>query len=779
MSQNDVDAILKNFNITQNDIEQRLALKEYTHSLADVLVDEFYSQYLAPNPDLMHYLKNVDSTRLLKVIKEFVIYIFNAPIDSAYIARIEKIGFIHFNLQLSPAKVSYGFWAINQILNEMAMINPVVKRGRELISKFLAFVEYVMNNSFYNYHEKSQTKKRSDLQAISILDELFTALAVHKKNYGYIQHSFNTNQNYLLELDTINKDPSHCTLGQLIEKIAPKAQILTAFDIDIIALKTLHDNWHYHAQNYKSAIQNRNFNDAKNSYDALSTNTSELLKLLDIPLKEFTTNGFLSINSGMKAIQKMGNIFHNEALFSNYQEANTPFFNQLKEFFESSLSWAIESTIITSEGINPDNYDLFKKLSYGGTTFYIALKIKENINQLYMKDMMELILESLELHFSIKEREHSLMLFADKAESANKSKDIFLANMSHELRTPLNAITGFSQILMMRPDTPDNVKTYVEKINVAGNNLLHLVNTILDFAKLEAGKMQFNPVLSNIATIVSEAQTLVTPMAAKKHITLTMPRIISLNLLLDPKLFQQVLVNLLSNAIKFSAEGETVSLAITYEAKTSSYRFEVCDHGVGISKQDQEKLFEAFSQVDNVYQKEEKGTGLGLMICKKIVEELHQGRIWVESEINKGSCFYVRLPTPAIESKTYCVDKAGEKAAHILIVEDSESYQNLLIDHLQDTHRLTITDSINKAKHLLSEQQFNFVILDFFLTDGISSEILEYMEEENIHVHTIVISAEDDINISNALSESSNLESILNKDDVDTICRFLKDIKND
>lgn len=172
---------------------------------------------------------------------------------------------------------------------------------------------------------------------------------------------------------------------------------------------------------------------------------------------------------------------------------------------------------------------------------------------------------------------------------------------------------------MIKKDTPQSVKKYVEKINIAGNNLLDLVNTILDFAKLESGKMQFNPSLSNISDILKEVYTLVSSLADKKNITLKMPNIISLNLYMDRILFKQVLINLMTNAIKFTAESGNVALSIEYDAVKHEYKFEVKDNGVGLSSESISKLFQPFSQVENSYQKEHKGTGLGLMISKKII----------------------------------------------------------------------------------------------------------------------------------------------------------------
>ena len=126
-----------------------------------------------------------------------------------------------------------------------------------------------------------------------------------------------------------------------------------------------------------------------------------------------------------------------------------------------------------------------------------------------------------------------------------------------------------------------------------------------------------------------------------------------------------------------------------------------------------------------------------------------------------------------IESHTYSVTEAPLDAKNVLVVEDSESYQKLLIEHLKETYNLTLTDTINRAKELVVAEKYDFIILDFFLTDGISSEILQFMEEENIQIPTIVISAEDEIHISSSLANSSNLECIMNKKNITEICAAL------
>ena len=130
----------------------------------------------------------------------------------------------------------------------------------------------------------------------------------------------------------------------------------------------------------------------------------------------------------------------------------------------------------------------------------------------------------------------------------------------------------------------------------------------------------------------------------RKNISLNIYIDENLYLMIDPELFKKVLLNLISNAIKFTPEDGKIYISANYSKKYNEYLFSICDTGIGISKEDQTKLFHSFVQIENIYQKGESGSGLGLMICKKIIEELHYGRIWVESEPDNGSCFYFTIP---------------------------------------------------------------------------------------------------------------------------------------
>ena len=773
MNTEQIDSLLNSFFISKEDLSKRQNFKEFANSLSDVIIDEFAQNYLLNNPYLNVYLAHTDGSMLLKKIKIFLSYVLSEDVTQEYVKRVHFIGSVHYSIKLEPAKVSYGFWALNEIILKMSEVNEVVKENRSLISKLLKFVEHLMNDGYYIQKDKKLQNLHDKRVGLNVQNEIYQGFNQHTLNMKKIDLAIQKSD--VKYLENIDENASICTFGQMLKRLAKESEYEYVLGVDIEEIYAIHEEWHNQFSLIKNHLKVQNNRDLNTEYKHLENLTVSLKTMLDKTLKNSLEDGQLALDSGIRAMRKTTELFYDK----NFQDDEN---KELKDILEkiientflSELRWAIEKIEIKKKNSFSSKFGVVKQMRHYSQDIFIAIELKEMQNSDYLIEMINMLLEVLDLHISVKERELSLINFADKAEHANKSKDMFLANMSHELRTPLNAITGFSQILMMKKDTPDSVKKYVEKINIAGNNLLDLVNTILDFAKLEAGKMQFNPSLSNISDILNELQILVWPMADKKNISLKMPNIISLNLYIDKTLFKQVLINLLTNAIKFTAKDGHVELSMVYDADVHEYIFEVKDSGVGLSSEESSRLFQAFSQVENSYQKEHQGTGLGLMISKKIIEDLHNGKIWIESVKGEGSSFYVSMPTPMLESHTYHVKSAPEGSFSVLIVEDSESYQKILIEHLEKTHNLTITDTINKAKDLLSKESYDFIILDFFLIDGISSKVLQFMEEEGIKIPTIVISAEDEINISSSLAGSSNLECIVNKSNIEQICASLR-----
>jgi len=773
MKQEEINSLLNSFFISVEDLDNRKNFDEFVNSMSDIIIDEFAAKYLLNNPYLSVYLAHTDGSMLLKKIKTFLAFVLRSDVNEEYVKRVHFIGSIHYSIKLEPAKVSYGFWALNEIINQMSNVNEVVRENRSLISKILKFVEHLMNDGYYIQKDNQIQNLNSKHNDINIQSEIYSGLSNHNKNMKRVDIAFESMD--ISNLSSISEDSSTCSFGKTLERFSMQAKYGDMLGVDLKEISDIHKRWHSEFTLLKESLKQKNVESAKEAYAALQLTTNKLQVIIDTLLKNSLEGGQLVLDSGMRAMSKMTELFYDKNFQDeNQQDLLISIEMSIKSRVLLDLQWLIEDISIERSNNFTDEYAIIKHIRYKAQDIFVGIKIKELKSGEYLIEMINLLLEVFDLHLSVKERELSLIEFADKAEHANKSKDMFLANMSHELRTPLNAITGFSQILMIKKDTPQSVKKYVEKINIAGNNLLDLVNTILDFAKLEAGKMQFNPSLSNISDILKEVQTLVSSLADKKNITLNMPNIISLNLYMDKTLFKQVIINLMTNAIKFTPDSGNVALSIEYDADKHEYKFEVKDNGVGLSSESISKLFQPFSQVENSYQKEQQGTGLGLMISKKIIEDLHKGKIWVQSVEGEGSSFFISMPTPMIESHTYEINNAKKGALNVLIVEDSESYQKILIEHLQSTHNLIITDTINKAKDLLSKNRYDFILLDFFLTDGISSEVLAFMEEEHISIPTIVISAEDEICISSSLSGSSNLECIVNKNNIDQICASLR-----
>jgi GAF domain-containing protein len=232
-------------------------------------------------------------------------------------------------------------------------------------------------------------------------------------------------------------------------------------------------------------------------------------------------------------------------------------------------------------------------------------------------------------------------------EAANRHKSEFLANMSHELRTPLNAIIGFSEVLGERMFGELNEKQaeYTDDILSSGRHLLSLINEILDLSKVEAGRMELELAKFDLPLAIDNARTFVRERATKHGINLDVTVDERLgDFVGDERKIKQILLNLLSNAVKFTPEGGRIG--IKARQADGSVEISVSDTGIGIAPEDQPKIFEEFRQVGADYAHKVEGTGLGLTLAKKFVE-LHGGRIWVESEVGKGSTFSFTLPERA------------------------------------------------------------------------------------------------------------------------------------
>jgi two-component system, cell cycle sensor histidine kinase PleC len=236
-----------------------------------------------------------------------------------------------------------------------------------------------------------------------------------------------------------------------------------------------------------------------------------------------------------------------------------------------------------------------------------------------------------------------------EAETANASKTAFLANMSHELRTPLNAILGFSEIIAKECFGAIEIPRYTEyasDIHSSGAHLLSLINDLLDVAKIEAGRMDIQPEVLDVERTLDVALKLVGAKARERHQELSIEIAPGApELFADERALKQILINLVSNAVKFTPEGGHIEV-IAGRAPSGDFQIMVQDNGPGIPREKLDRIFTPFNQVDNRYDRQGGGTGLGLALVRGLAE-LHGGRAWIESEQGKGCRAYVVFPISA------------------------------------------------------------------------------------------------------------------------------------
>ena len=323
-----------------------------------------------------------------------------------------------------------------------------------------------------------------------------------------------------------------------------------------------------------------------------------------------------------------------------------------------------------------------------------------------------------------KEAEETLARAKEAAEAATKAKGDFLANMSHEIRTPMNAVIGLNHLLQ-KTELTEKQRNYVLKIDRAAHNLLGIINDILDFSKIEAGKLDIEHIPFDLEEVMDNLASLTSPNAQNKGLELifNISPAVPNKLVGDPLRLGQVLLNFVSNAVKFTEKGEIIVSAtlVEQEDDLARIRFSIKDTGIGLTEEQQAKLFQSFSQADTTTTRKFGGTGLGLAISKKLIEMMG-GSVGLKSEFGKGSEFYfdIACGKQAAASRDYPTLPPNLKNIRVLIVDDNETAREVLQNYVEDfgfevtavaSGREAVERVTEAAKH--GEKPYDVVLLDW------------------------------------------------------------------
>jgi signal transduction histidine kinase/DNA-binding response OmpR family regulator len=380
-----------------------------------------------------------------------------------------------------------------------------------------------------------------------------------------------------------------------------------------------------------------------------------------------------------------------------------------------------------------------------------------------IKQEEELKIRNAVIEQKVEEQTYELAIARDEALEAARMKSEFLASMSHEIRTPLNAIIGMSD-LMSETRLTDEQSRYVGVFRKAGDALLSLVNDILDLSKIEANQLALEEIPFNIMELIEEVAEIYALKAADKDIEI-ISRVdtgINVNRVGDPGRLKQIILNLISNALKFTEEGEiVVTLSAENKEEEEHLIISVRDTGIGIPKDKLESIFASFTQADTSTTRKYGGTGLGLTISKRLTEMM-DGKIWVESEENKGSSFYFRV---ALSEQTQrSIIKQDFVNKNILIIDSRTSNCLNIEDQLtaSGSRCFKATDIMEAQNILKQESKPEIILIDSRL--AFSEEETHLLLTKTFELDKLILLVNPkDMSAHSKLAKSNGINKILLK----------------
>jgi len=402
--------------------------------------------------------------------------------------------------------------------------------------------------------------------------------------------------------------------------------------------------------------------------------------------------------------------------------------------------------------IHAYSQDELGNLAHGFNNMLQQIERRDKKLEIYNRDLEQAVKQRTQaLAITVE----SLVEAKDKAEKANKAKSRFLANVSHELRTPLNAILGFAEILQTNCKANLELK-YLNVILGSGKTLLNLINEILDLARIEAGKLKLEYSVVNLSELLMDICGFFTPKVERKGIALKleMPDDLPSGMMLDQTRIQQILINLVGNAVKFTETGYVrlaVKISWLNTAQTLlDLSLTIEDTGIGIPKNEQDRIFHAFEQQEKQSQNQYGGTGLGLAITKNLVD-LMQGEIQLHSELGKGSCFTVVFHKVEVSDSLPTLNELHQhqqeisfSPASIMIADDIETNRELLKTYLAE-YPFTIIEAQNGQEVLDKAQQEkpDLILLDIKMPVLNGEEAAKQLKEtaHTSHIPVIAITA--------------------------------------